>query len=345
MRKQSLIVIGILISSLMVAQRSREGAMGGPIPEGTQVTIRMIDSLSSETAHQGDIFQATLEQPIVDADGRTLYAKDADVTGRVLRAHPSGRLSDPGELELTLTSITASGRSYPVNTQPWLDKGESHTKSNTTKIGGGAALGAIIGAVAGGGKGAAIGAGVGAGAGTGVAAASGKKDAKIESEALLHFITGAPAASPQYGAQSAQGQPELRPREYRDNDRGPTDASRPVYDRPTDTSARMAIDLGRRPAFRTTFTNYDRQNIRGCFVDRASLPPDWVNRDSLHQDTRLQRNSTLPPDVSTQALPDSCNARLPRLPADWSRLVVGRHVLLVDPDHRVADMFNLDEQE
>ena len=41
----------------------------------------------------------------------------------------------------------------------------------------------------GGGKGAAIGAGVGAGAGTGVAAATGKKDAKIESEALLTFVT------------------------------------------------------------------------------------------------------------------------------------------------------------
>lgn len=172
MRKQSLVVVVVLISSLLVAQRSREGGVGGPIPEGTQVTIRMIDTLSSETAREGDTFHATLEQPIVDASGRTLYAKDADVTGKVLRAHPSGRLSDPGELELTLTSITAGGRTYPVNTQPWVSKGESHTKSNTTKIGGGAALGAIIGGIAGGGKGAAIGAGVGAGAGTGVAAAS-----------------------------------------------------------------------------------------------------------------------------------------------------------------------------
>ena len=341
MRKQSLIVAVVLISSLLVAQRSREGGMGGPIPEGTQVTIRMIDSLSSETAHEGDTFHATLDQPIMDLDGRTLYAKDADITGKVLRAHPSGRLSDPGELELTLTAITAGGRSYPISTQPWLSKGESHTKSNTTKIGGGAALGAIIGAVAGGGKGAAIGAGVGAGAGTGVAAATGKKDAKIESEALLNFITGAPAAAPQYGAQAAQGQPELRPREYRDDERGPNDDRRPVYD------TRRSNDLSRRPAFRTSFTNYDRQNIRGCFVDRASLPPDWANRDNSYSAPQLQRNSTLPPDVQSraQALPDSCNARLPRLPADWTRVVVGRRVLLLDPDHRVTDMFSLDDEE
>jgi hypothetical protein len=36
---------------------------------------------------------------------------------------------------------------------------------------------------------------------------------------------------------------------------------------------------------------------------------------------------------------------LPRLPADWSRVVLGRRVLLLDPDHRIVDLFSLDDDE
>jgi hypothetical protein len=318
----------LLVSGLAVAQERRSAGAGGPIPGGTQVEIRIIDNLSSETAREGDKFQGTLEQAII-ADGRTLYPRGSDVTGTITRAHPSGRLSDPGELELVLTTISTGGRSYPINTQPWSLKGESHTKSNASKIGGGAALGAVIGAIAGGGKGAAIGAGVGAGAGTGAAAATGKKDAKIESEALLTFVTLAPTG--QYLPPSAaQPDPEYR-----------SDAENRSYD--------QQRDRPRRRRFQSTFTNYDRQNIRGCFYDTANLPPGLARRDSLSPglERQLERNGTLPPQLESRAepLPDSCNARLPRLPADWSRVVVGNRVLLLDPGSRISDLFNLDDEE
>jgi hypothetical protein len=77
----------------------------------------------------------------------------------------------------------------PIATSSHLVKGKGHTKSNATKIGGGAAAGALIGALAGGGKGAAIGAGVGAGAGTGVAVATGKEEAVVPVETALTFTT------------------------------------------------------------------------------------------------------------------------------------------------------------
>jgi hypothetical protein len=332
------LVAAMLVSGLAVAQERRSvTGSGGPIPEGTQITVRMIDNLSSETAHEGDTFHATLDQAILDADGRTLYPRDADVDGRVVRAHPSGRLSDPGELELILTAISFGGYRYPVNTQPWTTKGESHTKSNTTKIGGGAALGAIIGAIAGGGKGAAIGAGVGAGAGTGAAAATGKKDAKIESEALLTFVTLAPTG--QYvPPPAAPPEPAYR-----------TDAESRPYDQPRDQPRDQRRDHPRRLRFQPTFTNYDRQNIRGCFYDTANLPPGLARRESLSPglENQLERNGTLPPQLESRAepLPDSCSARLPRLPVDWSRVVVGNRVLLLDPSSRISDLFNLDDEE
>ena len=101
--------------------------------------------------------------------------------------NPSGRLHKPGELSLRLTSINGE----TVYSSRVTRKGKSHTKSNATKIGGGAAAGTLIGALAGGGKGAAIGAGAGAAAGTGVAAATGKQEVSIPAESVLTFtITG-----------------------------------------------------------------------------------------------------------------------------------------------------------
>ena len=161
------------------------------IPAGTSLQVRIIDKLSSETANVGDSFQGTLAAPVV-VNGRTLFSKGTDVTGEVLRVERSGRLSTPGELHLILRTIRSAGRTY--NLEPFMVKGESHAKSNVTKIGGGAGLGALIGAIAGGGKGAAIGAGVGAAAGTGVAAGTGKKPAEVESEAVLTWVTATPPA-------------------------------------------------------------------------------------------------------------------------------------------------------
>src|SRR5678809_1803721 len=88
---------------------------------------------------------------------RDSYPKGADVIGRVTDVHPTGRLTEPGELDLVLNTVSSGTVAESIHVEPLIIKGESHSKSNVTKIGGGAALGAVIGAIAGGGKGAAIG--------------------------------------------------------------------------------------------------------------------------------------------------------------------------------------------
>ena len=158
------------------------------IPSGTTIKVRTVDKLSSEEARVGDTFHATLEEPIV-VDDKELYPRGAEVVGRVVYVHASGRLSEPGELNLVLNTVSSGSRTSSLRVEPLVVKGESHTKSNATKIGGGAALGAVIGAIAGGGKGAAIGAGVGAAAGTGAAAATGKKAVEVLPETVLSFTT------------------------------------------------------------------------------------------------------------------------------------------------------------
>lgn len=157
-------------------------AAAATLPAGTHVTVRTTSAISSGTAHSGDNFDATLTKDIV-VNGKTVAKAGAPVRGKVTYVRPSGRLSKPGLVTVRLTSIDGQA----VHTTAVSRQGKSHTKSNVTKIGGGAAAGALIGALAGGGKGAAIGAGVGAGAGTGVAAATGKQEALIPSEAALSF--------------------------------------------------------------------------------------------------------------------------------------------------------------
>lgn len=109
--------------------------------------------------------------------------KGERVEGMINQVRPSGSLSNPGFLLLSIESIAGE----KVSSDMYTVEGGSHAKRDRAAIGGGTALGALIGGVAGGGRGAAIGAGAGAGAGTAGAAATGKKEAIIPSETILRF--------------------------------------------------------------------------------------------------------------------------------------------------------------
>jgi hypothetical protein len=323
------------IMLLMVATASAQTYTN--IPAGTQLQVRIIEKLSSEQASVGDQFHGTFAAPVV-VNGRTLFSKGTDVTGEVTSVERSGRLSRPGELHLSLRTVRSGGRTYAIAADPFVIKGESHTKSNVTKIGGGAGLGALIGAIAGGGKGAAIGAGVGAAAGTGVAAGTGKKPAEVESEAVLTWV----AADPPSGS-VMQGQERRQASRYDDND----------DDRPSRSGNRARSnnqdedndDQGPRE-----FSSRERQIISDCYVaDRSNLPPGLAKKDRLPPglERQLRRNGTLPPGLQkrVQPLPGVCTARLPRLPRDWARVVLSGRIILLDPANRIVDFFWMDADE
>ena len=307
------------------------------IPVGTQLQVRIIEKLSSEQASVGDQFHGTFAAPVV-VNGRTLFSKGTDVTGEVTNVERSGRLSRPGELHLSLRTVRSGGRTYAIAADSFVIKGESHTKSNVTKIGGGAGLGALIGAIAGGGKGAAIGAGVGAAAGTGVAAGTGKKPAEVESEAVLTWV----AANPPSGS-VMQGQERRQASRYDEDD----------DDRPSRSGNRARSnnqdedndDQGPRE-----FSSRERQIISDCYVaDRSNLPPGLAKKDRLPPglERQLRRNGTLPPGLQkrVQPLPGVCTARLPRLPRDWARVVLSGRIILLDPSNRIVDFFWMDADE
>jgi hypothetical protein len=156
------------------------------IPDGTALSIRLIDAVDSEQNQTGDTFKATLNAPIVVNDD-VVIPQGADVEGRIVEVKSAGRFAGQSVLTLELVKLDVNGRTYNIHTDQWSKSGSGRGKATAAKVGGGAALGAIIGGIAGGGKGAAIGATVGAGAGTGVSAATKGQQIRLGSEALLSF--------------------------------------------------------------------------------------------------------------------------------------------------------------
>ena len=156
------------------------------IPAGTQVTVRLNDSLDSERNQVGDTFHGTLGSPIV-VDDQTVIPEGADVLGRVADVKSAGRFAGNSALTLELTSLSINGRTYNVQTNQWSRAGKGEGKNTAVKAGGGAAIGALIGGLAGGGRGAAIGAAAGGATGTGVAATKKGEQIKLSPEATLNF--------------------------------------------------------------------------------------------------------------------------------------------------------------
>jgi hypothetical protein len=158
------------------------------VPAGTQLSVRLNDTLDSEKNQVGDTFHGSLSTPIV-INGETVIPSGADVVGRVAAVQSAGRFAGQSVLTLELTSVAVNGKTYNVQTNQWTRSGKGEGKNTATKVGVGTVAGAVLGGLIGGGKGAAIGAASGAGAGTGVAAAKKGQQIKLAPEAVLNFQT------------------------------------------------------------------------------------------------------------------------------------------------------------
>ena len=153
------------------------------IPAGTDVYIRMIDSIDTEQAHPNETFRASLDKPIV-VDGQTIIPPRSDVFVKVVEVQSAGKLSGTSELKVELDKLFIGKQSYPVVSNTFTETGSSQGKKAARNVGIGAAVGGIIGGVLGGKKGAIIGAGAGGGGG---AVITKSEQIRINSETQLLF--------------------------------------------------------------------------------------------------------------------------------------------------------------
>jgi len=158
------------------------------VPAGTQLRIRLNDTLSSKEGRAGDKFTATVVNP-------TRY-EEAKVSGHIRSIRKSGRVEGRTTMSLSFDSIRLSDgragtlrgevlRVYDSSSADNVDEegrvqSGGRGKQTLKRSGIGAIAGAVIGGLAGGGKGAAIGMIVGGAAGAGSIAVMGSKELKIE---------------------------------------------------------------------------------------------------------------------------------------------------------------------
>lgn len=165
------------------------------VPVGTDLKVRINDTLSSKNSRVGDRFTATVIDPS--------RFDEARVTGHISSIQKSGKVKGRTSMNLAFDSVELrDGRRGVLHgyvTRVYGDDAgkadneggvESGSRTNQTikRTGIGAGVGAIIGGIAGGGKGAAIGLIVGGAGGAGSLAIKGSKELKIESgtEMLVH---------------------------------------------------------------------------------------------------------------------------------------------------------------
>jgi len=157
------------------------------VPTGTQITVRMIDNVDSAATGSGQMYRASIDDPVAIGD-QFAIPRGANCTVQVVK------VKGTNEMALKLHDISIGGKVYDTSTDYAQLKAEgSSKKSKAVKRGVGlGALGAGVGALAGGGKGAGIGAAVGGGVGAISAAAAKGPHLKIPAESRLTFALKSP---------------------------------------------------------------------------------------------------------------------------------------------------------
>jgi len=206
MKKQQAIIVAVFtilalvsLSPVTSAQTTKKKTTAKRVvplvPVGTDLKVRINDTLSSKSARVGDRFTATVIDPS--------RFDEARLSGHVSSIQKSGKVKGKTSMNLAFTSVELRdgrrGALHGYVTRVYGDdagkadneggiESGGRGKQTVKRTGIGAGVGAVIGGIAGGGKGAAIGMIVGGAGGAGSLAVKGSKELKIESgtEMLVH---------------------------------------------------------------------------------------------------------------------------------------------------------------
>ena len=158
------------------------------VPEGTEIDVRLLRTLSSKTAQPEDRFEATTTVDLRQGE-RVLIPAGSAVRGIVSSVTKAGRVERKSSISLAFDQITVNNRSYPIHaTVTEAIEGEGY-KGDVEKIGAGAGIGAIIGGILGGFKGAMAGILIGGG---GVVAATEGQDVELPPGTVLRIRLDSP---------------------------------------------------------------------------------------------------------------------------------------------------------
>ena len=163
-------------------------AAANEVPSGTELDVRLQNSLNSGTAQVEDRFEGTT---LVDlsVNGRVLIPAGSVMRGVVTAVEPGTRTNRTAKMTVSFDQVTVNGRAYPMRgTVTDAIKGEG-IRGEATRAGAGAVVGGILGAVLGGAKGAVLGILIGGG---GTIAATEGKEVELPQGTVLRVRVDAP---------------------------------------------------------------------------------------------------------------------------------------------------------
>ncbi len=118
------------------------------IPAGTELTLALDTTLSSETSHAGDTFSATVVEPIV-MDGREVIPAGSTIEGRITDAAPAKRGAGEAKLGLSFGALRLASGYHTDIVGSFQEVSASKKGRNAAVIGGSAAGGALLGRILG----------------------------------------------------------------------------------------------------------------------------------------------------------------------------------------------------
>jgi hypothetical protein len=158
------------------------------IPVGTEIDVRLQNSLTSGTAQVEDRFEATTVADVL-VDGRVAIPSGAVARGVVTAVEPGTRTNRTAKMTVSFDQVTVDGRSYPIRgTVTQAIEGEG-IRGEAGRTAAGAGVGAIIGGILGGFKGALAGILIGGG---GTIAATEGKEVELPQGSILRVRLDSP---------------------------------------------------------------------------------------------------------------------------------------------------------
>lgn len=132
------------------------------VPTGTEIDVRLQQTLNSGTTLVEDRFEATTLNDTV-VNGRTVIPAGAVMRGVVTAVEPATRTNRTSRMTVSFDQVTVGGRAYPIRGTVTEAIEAGGVKSELPRTGVGAGVGAVIGGILGGTKGAILGGVIGAG--------------------------------------------------------------------------------------------------------------------------------------------------------------------------------------
>jgi hypothetical protein len=176
------------------------------VPEGTRITLRLNDYLSTKLNSEGDIFTGEVVAPIYQGD-KLLIPRGSTVTGSISRIVRPGRFKGKAVMNVIFHSIRIPGRGQTavaaslagvqsagnqgVKAEGTI-QGEGSKGRDAEKVAAPGLSGAGIGGIVGGGKGAAMGGGIGAAVGLASVFATRGKDLEVRRGTTFDIVLDRP---------------------------------------------------------------------------------------------------------------------------------------------------------